>query len=203
MTSKEYFTKKIVFLIVCLILNLYSYETFAQIKKQSKFGFQFSYGKPYYIPSFADGAPSYKGRNFFDVGFLYFKPFSDKWEFETGLIYSNNQFRVTPSFPPGASNYSYGLAMNHWIIPANFRLKFSNQFFLLAGANLSQANRESFGLLRFGFSLGFGREFRIEEKYTLLIAPTFNANPFFPANSEGITQLGIRSIFAFPRMLQK
>lgn len=121
------------FFLVYLLLNLYAYKTWPQSKNPSKFGFQFSYGKPYYISSYADGAPSYKGRNFFDIGFLYLKPFSDNWEIETGLIYSNNQFRVTPSFPTGTSNYSYGLAMNYWIIPANFRLKFSNQFFCLPG----------------------------------------------------------------------
>ncbi|WP_194973266.1 hypothetical protein [Aquiflexum lacus] len=63
---------------------------------------------------------------------------------------------------------------------------------------LSQASREFFGAFRLGFSLGVGKEFNLGEKYALLIVPTFNANPFFPTNTEGMTQLGIRSIFAFP-----
>jgi hypothetical protein len=46
--------------------------------------------------------------------------------------------------------------------------------------------------------LGVGKEFKLGDKYALLIAPTFNATPFFPTNSEGIMQLGIRNIFAIP-----
>lgn len=183
---------------VFVLLFLVNQNSFAQEVGGSRFGIQLSYGNPYFIPSYADGAPSYSGQYFFDIGFLYIMPLSDKWEFEAGLVYSNNQFSVTPKFPPGTLNPPYNEAMNHWIIPANFRLWLPNRFLLQAGPNLSQASREFFGAFRLGFSLGVGKEFNLGEKYALLIVPTFNANPFFPTNTEGMTQLGIRSIFAFP-----
>ncbi|WP_373494316.1 hypothetical protein [Aquiflexum sp.] len=183
---------------VLIFMFLVNQNSFAQEVAWSRFGLQVSYGNPHYIPSYADGAPNYNGRYFFDIGFLYLKPLSEKWEFETGLVYSNNQFRVTPTFPPGISNPSYNDAMNHWTIPANFRLWLPKRFLLQFGPNISQASSEFFGVFRLGFSLGFGKEFNLGDKNALLIIPTFNANPFFPTNTEGMTQLGIRSIFAFP-----
>ena len=191
-------TKILLIIPVFVFLFLSQYNSFAQKVGKSRFGIQLSYGNPYYIPSYADGAPSYNGKYFFDIGFLYVKPLSDKLEFETGLVYSNNQFSVTPNFPSGTSNPPYNEALNQWIIPANFRLWLPNRFLLQAGPNLSQASREFFGAFRLGFSLGVGKEFNLGEKNAILIIPTFNANPFFPTNTDGMTQLGIRSIFAFP-----
>lgn len=181
-----------------VLLSLWSNFALAQEKKPDRFGIQASYGNPFYIPSYADGAPSYDGRFFFDIGFLYLKPLSDKWEFETGLVYSSNKFKLTPNNPPGFSEDPYDLEINNWVVSANFRRWLPNRFFLQAGPNLSQASRNSFGFFRLGFSLGIGKEFNLGEKYDLLIVPTFNAIPFFPTNWEGMTQLGIRSIFAFP-----
>jgi hypothetical protein len=190
---------KILYIVSVFIFLFFScHHSFAQEDRGSRFGLQVSYGSPYYIPSYADGAPSYDGKFFFDIGFLFLKPISNKWEFETGLVYSNNQFKVSPNFLPGIYNPPYKSSMNQWMIPANFRLYLPNRFLLQFGPNLSQASRESFGLFRLGFSLGFGKEFKLGDKNALLIVPTFNANPFFPTNSEGMTQLGIRSIFAFP-----
>lgn len=184
--------------LVFVFLFLFHQNSFSQESRGSRLGLQVSYGSPYYIPSYADGAPSYKGRYFLDIGILFLKPISNKWEFETGLVYSNNQFKVSPNFPPGINNPPYKFSMNKWIVAANFRLWLPKRFLLQFGPNLSQASRESFGLFRLGFSVGFGKEFNLGEKNALLIVPTFNANPFFPTNSEGMTQLGIRSIFAFP-----
>lgn len=171
---------------------------FAQEAGKARFGIQASYGNPYYIPSYADGAPSFEGRYFFDIGILYIKPLSKKWEFETGLVYSNNQFRVTPSDPLFTPISAYDLAMNYWVVPANFRLWLPRRFFLQAGPNLVHSANESFGFFRLGFSMGIGKEFNLGEKYALLIAPTFNANPYFPRNWDGNTQLGIRNVFVLP-----
>ena len=171
---------------------------FSQEKKANRFGIQASYGNPGYIPSFADGAPSYDGKFFFDIGFLYLTPLSEKWEFETGLIYSSNKFKVTPNISSGFPEDPFDLNFNNWLVSANFRRWLPSRFFLQAGPNLSQPSRDSFGYFRLGFSLGFGKEFKLGEKYSLLISPTLNANPFFPTNWDGITQFGIRSIFAFP-----
>lgn len=110
------------FFIGVVLFGLCSRFSLAQESLQSRFGIQISYGNPGYIPSFADGAPSYEGKNFFDFGFLYLKPISDKWEFETGLFYSSNRFRVTPTIPIGFPNDPYILTMNNWVLPANFRL---------------------------------------------------------------------------------
>lgn len=122
---------------VFIFVFLVNQKSFAQDVGGSRFGLQVSYGNPYYIPSYADGAPSYSGRYFFDIGFLYLKTLSDKWEFETGLLYSNTQFRVTPTFPLGTSNPSYNDAMNQWIIPANLRVWLPKRFLLQFGPNLS------------------------------------------------------------------
>lgn len=43
----------------------------------------------------------------------------------------------------------------------------------------------------------------IGDKHDLLIAPRLNANRFHSINSQGMTQLGIRSIFAFLIMKKK
>lgn len=183
------------------ILFLLSYSTqfaLAQEKTPKRFGIQASIGNPTYIPSFADGAPTYEGKLFLDFGFLYLTPLSEKWEFETGLIYSSNKFKATPNLPPGFPDDPYDLKVHSWIISAYFRKYFPKRFFILAGPNLTQVSRESFGSFHLGFSLGIGKEFNLGEKYDLLISPTFNANPFFPTNWNGITQFGIRSIFAFP-----
>lgn len=184
--------------LVFVFLFLFHQNSFSQESRGSRLGLHVSYGSPYYIPSYADGALSYKGSYFLNIGILFLKPISNKWEFETGLVYSNNQFKVSPNFPPGIYNPPYKFSMNKWIVPANFRLWLPKRFLLQFGPNLSQASRESFGLFRLGFSVGFGKEFNLGEKNALLLVPTFNANPFFPTNSEGMTQLGIKSIFAFP-----
>jgi len=185
------------FFLLIIFFGLIPTLTKAQSGKSGRFGIQVSYGNPYYIPSYSDFAPSFDGRYYFDIGFLYLKPISDKWEFETGIVYSNNQFKVTPLLPQGTPNPSYNSSMNYWIIPANFRLWLPKRFFLQAGPNLIQSSGESFGFFRLGFSLGLGKEFNLGEKHSLLIAPIFNANPFFPTNWDGMTQLGIRTIFAF------
>lgn len=179
---------------LCFLVHIAS----AQDKKSGRFGFQVSYGNSLYIQNFSDGAPSYDGKFFFDIGFLYLKPLSDKWEFETGLVFSSNKFKVTPNLPPQFSREPYNVQINNWVIPANFRMWLPKRFFLQAGPNLSQSIDNSFGFFRLGFSLGVGKEFKLGDKHALLIAPTFNATPFFPTNSEGIMQLGIRSIFAIP-----
>lgn len=178
----------------CLCSNL----ALSQEKKTNRFGVQATYGNPAYIPNYADGAPSYDGKYFLDFGFLFLTPLSEKWEFETGLVYSSNKFSVTPNLPPGFPEDPYDLDINNWLVSANFRRWLPNRFFLQAGPNLSQTSSDSFGYFRLGFSFGFGKEFKLGEKYDLLISPTFNANPFFPTNWNGVTQFGIRSIFAFP-----
>lgn len=187
--------KKSIFIIVAFMICAGS--GFAQGTGKSRFGVQASYGNPGYIPSFADFAPIFEGRYFFDIGLLYMKPISEKWEFETGIIYTNNQFRVVPILPQGAPAPPYNTAMNYWIIPANLRLWLPQRFFFQAGPNLVHSSNESFGFFRLGFSLGVGKEFNLGEKYALLIGPTFNANPYFPTNWDGNTQLGIRTIFVF------
>lgn len=191
---------KILTLFTALIcFCVWSTLTLAQEKKANRFGIQTSYGNPGYIPSFADGAPSYEGKFFFDLGFLFLTPISEKWEFETGVTYSSNKFQITPNLPPGfPDGRPYDTKINNWVISANFRKYLPKRFFIQAGPNLSQPSRDSFGYFRLGFSLGFGKEFKLGEKYSLLISPTLNANPFFPTNWDGITQFGIRSIFAFP-----
>ncbi|WP_157963195.1 hypothetical protein [Algoriphagus litoralis] len=190
--------KILTFFTAIICFCLWSNFTLAQEKKANRFGIQASFGNPSYIQSDADGAPSYDGKFFFDIGFLYLTPLSEKWEFETGLIYSSNKFKVTPNISPGFPEDPYDLNFNNWLVSANFRKWLPNRFFLQAGPNLSQTSRDSFGYFRLGFSLGLGKEFKMGEKYSLLISPTLNANPFFPTNWNGITQFGIRSIFAFP-----
>lgn len=180
-----------------IILLLVHNSANAQDKYPLRFGVQASYGKTRYAPWGSDGVPSYKGRYFLDIGFLFLKPISDKWEFETGLVYSNNQFLVRPNTPPGP-NPSFNDAINYLIIPANFRLWLAYKFFFQAGPNFTLVGQDSSDIFRPGFSLGFGKEFNLGDKYSLLITPTFNANPFFPTNRDSMTQLGIRSIFAFP-----
>ncbi|EOZ93180.1 hypothetical protein A33Q_3770 [Indibacter alkaliphilus LW1] len=187
--------KKAIFMIAAFMICAGS--GFSQEREKARFGIQASYGKPNYIPSYADGAPSFDGMYFFDIGFLYLKPISEKWEFETGLVYSNNQFRVTPSVPFGLTVAIYNSAMNYWIVPANFRLWIPHRFFLQAGPNLVHSANESFGFFRLGFSLGVGKEFNLSDKHSLMIAPTINANPFFPTNWDGMTQLGIKTVFVF------
>lgn len=184
---------------ICLVsFFMGSNIALSQEKKANRFGIQASYGNPGYILSFADGAPSYEGKFFFDFGFLFMTPLSEKWEFETGLTYSSNKFQITPNLPPGFPEVPFDLNFNNWVVSANFRRWLPSRFFLQAGPNLSQPSRESFGYFRLGFSLGFGKEFNLGEKHDLLIMPVFNANPFYPTNWDGITQFGIRSIFAFP-----
>jgi hypothetical protein len=187
---------KTLFLSLIILLLLHNSAN-AQDKYPLRFGVQASYGKTGYAPWGSDGVPSYKGRYFLDIGFLILKPISDKWEFETGLVYSNNQFKVRPNTPPGL-NPTYNDAINYLIIPANFRLWLAHKFLLQAGPNLTFPIDESGGSFRLGFSLGFGKEFKVGEKFAILIVPTFNANPFFPTNRDSMTQLGIRTIFAFP-----
>lgn len=159
-----------------------------------KIGFQASLGTPHYNPSYADGAPSYDGKRFFDLGLVFIKPVSEKVEFETGLLFSSSRFEVTPS--PLFNDPIYFESMNTWIIPTNFRFFVGKGFFLQAGPNLSQGSRDSFGAFRLGFSIGFGKSFDFGNGYSLRVSPTINANPFFPTNWDGVTQLGIRSIFA-------
>jgi hypothetical protein len=60
--------------VVIPVLILFTFNAAAQDDKTSRFGIQVSYGNPHYIPSYADGAPSYKSRYYFDIGFLYLKP---------------------------------------------------------------------------------------------------------------------------------
>lgn len=187
--------KKAIFMIVVFIVCAGS--GYGQDREKARFGIQGSFGKPYYIPSYADGAPSYEGRYFFDIGLLYMKSISEKWEFETGLVYSNNQFLVTPSDPFGQPIRPNNLGMNYWLVPANFRLWTPHRFFLQAGPNLVHSANESFGFFRLGFSLGVGKEFNLSDKHSLIIAPTINANPFFPTNWDGMTQLGIKTVFVF------
>lgn len=182
---------------VFVFLFLIQHNSFAQESSGSRFGIQGSYGITGYSPWGSDGIPSYKGRYFIDLGFLYLKPLSDKWEFETGLVFIINQFRVRPNFFPGP-NSTYNASIYQLIIPSNFRLFLAHKFFLQAGPNFTVVSSEPSGLFRPGFSLGFGKEFNLGDKYSLLIAPTFNANPFFPTNEDKMMQLGIRSIFAFP-----
>lgn len=172
------------------------FTTFSQENGGLRLGFQASIGTPHFIPSYADGAPSYDGKRFFDLGMLLIKPLSEKVEFETGLLFSSSRFEVTPISI--FNNPVYFESMNAWIIPANFRFFVGKGFFFHAGPNLSQRSRDSFGALRLGCSVGFGKSFDFGNGYSLLVAPTFNMNPFFPTNWDGVTQLGIRSIFAIP-----
>jgi len=110
---------------LCFLVHIAS----AQDKKSGRFGFQVSYGNSLYIQNFSDGAPSYDGKFFFDIGFLYLKPLSDKWEFETGLVFSSNKFKVTPNLPPQFSRELYNVQINNWVIPANFRMWLPKRFF--------------------------------------------------------------------------
>lgn len=182
---------------LAIVLVFYiQFSAFSQENVGFKIGFQASFGTPHYIPSYADGAPSYDGKRFFNLGALLIKPLSEEMEFETGLLFSSSRFEVTPSSL--FNDPVYLESMNAWIIPANFRFFVGKGFFLQAGPNLSQGSRDSFGALRLGFSIGFGKCFDFGNGYSLLLVPTINANPFFPTNWDGVTQLGIRSIFAIP-----
>lgn len=62
-------------LMICSVMGL------AQEIGRARYGIQASYGNPGYIPSFADFAPTFEGRYFFDIGLLYMKPISEKWDF--------------------------------------------------------------------------------------------------------------------------
>jgi hypothetical protein len=187
------FLKKV---LISGLVVLVQFKAFSQEKGGVKVGLQGSLGTPHYIPSYADGAPSYDGKRFFDLGILFIKPVSEKVEFETGLLFSSSRFEVTPSTL--FNDPIYFESMNAWIIPANFRFFVGKGFFLQAGPNLSQGSRDSFGTFRLGFSIGLGKSFDFGNGYSLRVSPTINANPFFPTNWDGVTQLGIRSIFAIP-----
>ncbi len=47
--------------------------------KDSRWGIQFGGGNPFFVPSFADFAPTYEALYFYEVGFVYLPKLNEKW----------------------------------------------------------------------------------------------------------------------------
>jgi hypothetical protein len=185
------------------VLFLISFSLFAQDSGQKNLGsIGFSYSSFGNIQdtrysSRGYGGDGYVDENFYTIGIDYLRPMNFWLEYEFGLEYSRQKYKVEPEFPLlGYSEHNIYLSLIS--VPATLRANFLKYFFANGGL-LLDFDLNSSSPIR--YQSGIGCQLGVAAKYDFKFGASLYFNPFIKYHSvipfssagyERITEGGFR-----------
>ena len=182
-TNQESLTMKRIFLSISVLFFI-SFSLVAQDSGQKNLGsIAFSYSSFWNNQETRNqhtwGGAGYVDENFYTIGIDYLRSLNAWLEYETGLEYSKQTFRVYPEFPSlGYSKYDIDLSLIS--VPVTIRANFLNYFFLNGGL-LLDLDLNSSSQKR--YQSGIGCLFGIATKYDFRFGGSVFINPYLKYHS--------------------
>lgn len=176
------------------------------VRSGSRLGITFSsFGDNPAIPfAMLCGSASYSGEGFYTLGITYARPISKRFDFETGVEYSNHTLMVHPNLPPDMDNTPYETRLNLITIPFSVKVNLGRIFFLNGGGMLnvdSGISNPVDSQSGIGAMLGFGLGYVFKSGVYIYINPYMKAHallPFVPDRyHHHLMETGIRAGIAF------
>jgi hypothetical protein len=169
------------------VLFLISFSLFAQDSGQKNFGsigFSYSsFGNSQYTRNAARatsfGGDYYVDENFYTIGIDYLRPLNSWLEYEFGLEYSRQKYKVQTGYP----FWSYSgdnIYLSLISVPATLRVNFLNYFFANGGLLLDFDLNNSSPVR---YQSGIGCVFGVAAKYDFKFGASIYFNPFIKYHS--------------------
>jgi len=171
---------------ILLVFIFFSMAFLAEAQRNS-FGLMIGTGKGFVAQQALEGAAELNLNQSFSIGIEYNRIISDKYAFETGLVWYKNQVSVAPAFYPGIDMTPVNYEIQLLYIPTFLKVNFSKRFFMHGGflvdidiSDSSYISSQS-GL---GAGLGVGTEVSIAKSLIMSINPYVNLHGIILADKE-------------------
>lgn len=154
-----------------------------------------------------NGGASYNRKVGYQLGVSFTKPLNKRFDFETGVEYSQSSFKISYIGNMGQRIQISEPAYVHLItVPLNLRINLGHRFYTSAGILIDQQfnTEKSSGIDKqsgLGVNLKIGRDFQITPKTAISIAPEFLLHALVPFSPEmyqqKLTKFGLRIGYKF------
>ena len=166
--------KRMVFLLMscCLVIN-----AFAQSCKRHTMGAHVAFGDDSYTNYFGKRGDNFEQKYYYSIGLDYALRLSKRWDFCTGLEYSQSKMLYNPRmYPPQPSDANLKMT----ILPLQLKFRFGKFFFVNTGPLLNlflketivRAKESNYYRMILGWELGVGGEYEFKNGIMLSLKPS-------------------------------